>query len=206
MTILFKAGLQHLAGLATCAALFSVANPVYADGFHYQLQAATQFVGNATGELTALKMDWTYDPELTAILLEDEDLSAANQAATLQQRATDILEDLGKLGYFSTLTVDGTAVALNKVQDYQMTLTGDQSMVLSFTLPLKASVPVARKKISLRLADPDGVGTLFYKTPQDASVDANLAKTCSQPTLLKDTLEMPNAHKADVPTAQTECK
>lgn len=205
MTILFKANWRQLVGIASCATLLGLANPLSADGFHYQLQAASQFVGNAAGELTSIKMDWTYDPELTAILLEDEDLSEANKAATLKQRASDILGDLEKLGYFSALSVNGQAIATHTVQDHNMVLTADQSMVLSFQLPLKTATAVAGKKISLRLADPDGVGSLFYKSPQDVSLDANLAKICSQPSLNTETVDMPNDHKAEIPTAQTEC-
>lgn len=205
MRILAKL-LRPLTGIVMSATLLSVTNPVLADGFHYQIQVATQLISTTTHELSAVKMDWTYDPELAAILLEDEDLSEANQATTLKQRATDILEDLFKLGYFSKLVADGQAISFNKVQDYQMVLNPDQSMTLSFQLPLQTVLPVAGKKISLSLADPDGVATLFYKNPQDASLDANLAKTCSTPSLNKTTNDMPNDHKVDVPTAQTECK
>ncbi|HPY41740.1 MAG TPA: DUF1007 family protein, partial [Thiolinea sp.] len=80
MISLSKAHLQKVACLTTATALFSLANPLLADGYHYQIQAATKFLGNPVGELTSLKMDWTYDPDLTAALLEDEDLSEENKA------------------------------------------------------------------------------------------------------------------------------
>lgn len=192
--------------LATCTALLSLTHSVHADGFHYQIQAATQFVANPAGELTALKMAWTYDPELAAILLEDEDLSEANKAATLKQRASDILADLAKLGYFTQLAVDGQAVATAPVQDYQMSLTNDQSLLLSFQLPLKTAIPVVGKKLSLRLADPDGVGALSYKDPQQVSLDEALSKRCTSPRLSQETLDLPNDHKLSVPIVQLECQ
>ncbi|WP_298608534.1 DUF1007 family protein [uncultured Thiothrix sp.] len=203
---LFTQLIRPLLGLAASATLLSLATPALADGFHYQIQAATKLVSNSAGQLNAVDMVWTYDPELAAILLEDEDLSEANKAATLKQRANDILVDLSKLGYFSQLTVDGQALSFSEVQDYTMVLNPDQSMSLSFHVPLKAPVIVAGKKVSLSLADPDGVATLFYKNPSDASLDEHLAKTCSTPSLSKITNSMPNDHKVDVPTAQTECK
>lgn len=206
MTLSFKTSLMQIASLTSCLVLFSLAQPLQADGFHYQIQATSQFVGNATGELTNIKMDWTYDPELTAILLEDEDLSEANKAATLKQRAADILGDLDKLGYFSKLSVNDQAADTTTVQDYNMVLTADQSMILSFQLPLKTPIAVAGKKLSLSLADPDGVGQLYYKNPQDASIDANLTKICTQPSLTKATIDMANDHKIEIPTAQIECK
>lgn len=200
------ASLRQCISLATCTALLSLSNAVQADGFHYQIQATTQFVANPAGELSILKMAWTYDPELAAILLEDEDLSEANKAATLKQRANDILEDLAKLGYFTQLSANDQAVALDKVQDYQMQLTDNQSLVLSFQLPLKTALPVAGKKISLRLADPDGVGALLYNEAQQASLDSQLSKRCTQPRLTQETLELPNDHKLAVPIIQFECQ
>lgn len=202
----YSHSLRQLIRVATCTALFSLTSSVQADGFHYQIQAATQFVANPAGELTALKMAWTYDPELAAILLEDEDLSEANKAATLKQRASDILADLAKLGYFTQLTVDGETVATTPVQDYQMSLTNDQSLLLSFQLPLKTAIPVAGKKLSLRLADPDGVGALSYKDPQQVSLDAPLSQRCTSPRLSQETLDLPNDHKLSVPLVQLECQ
>lgn len=203
---LFAKLLRPLVGLATSATLLSLTTPALADGFHYQIQAATKLVSNPAGQLHAVDMVWTYDPELAAILLEDEDLSEANKATTLKQRASDILVDLFELGYFSKLTLDNQALSFTQVQNYTMVLNPDQSMSLSFQVPLKAPVAVAGKKISLSLADPDGVATIFYKNPQDASLDETLAKTCSAPSLNKATNDMPNDHKIDVPTTQTECK
>lgn len=206
MISLATAPLRQFTRYAACATLISLAAPVTADGYHYELQAATQFLANPAGELSALKMDWNYDPELAAILLEDEDLSPANQAATLKQRASDILEDLFKLGYFSKLTVDGQPIALNKVQTYQMVFGSDQGLILSFEIPLKVATPVAGKKISLSLADPDGIGTLVYKSPQQVSLDAALAKSCSAPTINQAAIELPNDHKPMIPTVTVECK
>lgn len=203
---LFAKLLHPLVGIVTSATLLSLTAPALADGFHYQIQAATQLVSNPAGQLHAVDMVWTYDPELAAILLEDEDLSEANKAATLKQRASDILVDLFELGYFSKLTIDNQALSFTQVQNYTMVLNPDQSMSLSFQVPLKAPVAVAGKKISLSLADPDGVATIFYKNSQDASLDETLAKTCSAPSLNKATNDMPNDHKIDVPTTQTECK
>lgn len=203
---LFVKLMRPFLGIAASVTLMSVATPLSADGFHYQIQAVTKLVGDPAGQLKAIDMVWTYDPELAAILLEDEDLSAANKAATLKQRASDILVDLFKLGYFSQLTVDSQALSFNEVQDYSMVLNPDQSMSLSFQVPLKAPIAVAGKKISLSLADPDGIATVFYKNPQDASLDEALSKICSTPNLSKVTNEMPNDHKIDVPTAQTACK
>lgn len=203
---IFTQVLRPFIGLTLSASFFSLTTPVLADGFHYQIQAASKLMSNPAGELTAVNMTWTYDAELTGILLEDEDLSEANKAATLKQRASDILEDLFKLGYFSKLTVDGQALSFSKVQDYNMVLNPDQSMNLSFQVPLKTPMAVAGKKISLSLADPDGVATLFYKNPQDASLDENLTKICSMPKLSKLTVEMPNDHKIDVPSTESECK
>ncbi|MFZ1567534.1 MAG: DUF1007 family protein [Thiolinea sp.] len=206
MISLATAPLRQLTRYAACAALISLATPLAADGYHYEVQAATQFLANPAGELSALKMEWNYDPELAAILLEDEDLSPANQAATLKQRASDILEDLFKLGYFSKLTVDGQPVAINKVQIYQMVFGSDQGLMLSFEIPLKAATSVAGKKISLSLADPDGIGTLAYKTPQQVSLDENLAKFCSTPSVSQAAIELPNDHKPMIPTVTIECK
>lgn len=206
MIRLSTAPLCRVLSLAGCSALLSLTSPLQADGFHYEIQAATQFIANPAGELTALKMAWTYDPELAAILLEDEDLSEANKAATLKQRANDILVDLEKLGYFTQLTVGEQTDAINKVQDYTMNLTSDQSLLLSFELPLTAPTAVTGKTLSLRLADPDGIGTISYKNSQQVSLDSHLSKNCSPPSITQEAVDLPNDHKLNVPTVQIKCQ
>jgi ABC-type uncharacterized transport system substrate-binding protein len=194
------------AGLTLGVAALLASNLSYADGYHYKVQVATQLQGNPAGDLTALKMDWTYDTELAGILLEDEDLSEANKATTLKNRANDILEDLAKLDYFTKVTVGGQAIALNKVQVYDMSLKDDGSMILSYVLPLKAPAKVAANTVTISLADPDGVGELIYKNAEQISLDTNLSKACAAPTVSGKTVDLPTDHKAVVPTASIVCK
>ena len=189
----------------TISSLFSLTT-AQADGFHYTIHAATKFLATPSGELQALQMDWTYEPDVAEFLLEDDDLSEGQKEATLKQRGKDILTDLHDLNYFSQLTINEQAINFAQFQDYSMTLNADGSLTLSYKLPLVAATAIAGKNIALRLADPDGVGELGYDNASKASLDETLAKSCSTPEITTETVTLANEHKPVVPTVKFNCK
>lgn len=202
--------LSKIAGLrfsiATLAILLSLFKPVYADGYHYQIQTATQFLANPAGELKAISMAWTYVPNESQLLLVGKDLSPDNKEATLKQLGKAMLEDLFEFGYYSQLSLDGQPSLLNKVQDFTVSVNNDQSLTLDFKLPLKTALNIRGKTIRLRLVDPDGVATLVYTSPQKISLDESLAKVCSPLSLTEEIMTLPNDHKPTVPTLETSCQ
>lgn len=180
--------------------------PAQADGFHYQISMSTRFIADAEGKLSVLGMGWTYDADVSAALIEESEITDANRVEVLKGRASDILADLFDLGYFSQLAVGGEPVDVTEVEDYGMVLGTDGRLTLSFQLPLVDPVSVKGKKVSLRMADPDGVGTLSYVNAQQVSLDATLAAACSSPSLTQETVTLPGDHKLTVPTAAFECR
>ncbi|HPY41741.1 MAG TPA: DUF1007 family protein [Thiolinea sp.] len=206
MTTLLKRSLASLVALAAGLSLFSSANTLQADGYHYQIQVSTALLANPVGELTALKMSWVYDPSMTPLLIDEKDLVPTNKAAALKKLGHAMLEDLFEFGYFSQVSINDQPAAISKVQEYDLSLASNNGLSLSFKLPLQTALPVAGKIISLRLADPDGVGNLAYSSPQKITMDASLAKLCSVTTITEETVTLPNGHKPVVPKVQIQCK
>lgn len=151
---------------------------VWADGFHYTITVDSQLQEDADGKLTGLRMQWLYDPTVSQMLLEGEDVSANQRAATLHSVATAIVGDLQAYAYFTRLTLAGQALPLGKVTDYQLELRADQRLQLGFTLPLAAAQPLAGKRLELALADPAGTGALKHPDASHVKLGEKMAAVC----------------------------
>ena len=184
--------------LASCLGANSI--PVQADGFHYQVQASTEWQSNSQGELTALQMHWTYDTAMAEAL----ELSKNSDAEQFKQRAEALANDLLELGYFSQLAADGQPLAFKNAEQYSIKMT-EQGFIFNFTLPLKTSLAVKGKTLSLSLADPDGIGILSYQSPAQILLDERLAKQCSKPTISTETIRLPGGHQPTIPTVKISC-
>jgi ABC-type uncharacterized transport system substrate-binding protein len=192
--------------LSMSSLALSACTTLYADGFHYEMQTETKLLADDAAKLTALDMRWAYTPETAKLLLIDRDVSAEKKDATLKKLGKDILDDLYELGYFTELAIDGQPVMLNKVQDYSLSLASDQSLTLDFKLPLKTPSKVAKQKMTIRLLDPEGVGSLVYSNSEKISFAEPLAKLCKVDTISKETIKLPNGHEPLVPTAHISCQ
>ena len=83
---------------------------VSAGGLHYKINTSTSFYADKDGNLAGLRMNWVYDPEVSAYILDGRD----NSTEGLKQAAADILADLHDLDYFAELSMDGKPVAQAK--------------------------------------------------------------------------------------------
>lgn len=165
--------------LALCGlGLWFASSVVWAHGFHYQIQAGTTLQTDGKGTLQTLQMDWLYDPEVTAIMLEGEDISPAQQAHTLQTLRDHMLKDLHKLGYFTSLTVQDKPIALSAATTPSLTLE-NKRLHLRFTLPLQQPVNLLNQPVKLALTDPDATGILSYQDTGHIRVDTPTAITCA---------------------------
>lgn len=192
--------------LVMITACCNLTNSVSADGYHYQIQTSAQFLASSAGELHAIQLTWTYAPNEGNQLLADKDLSSTQKEATLKLLGQAMLDDLFESGYYSQLAINGQPILLNKVQEYVVSSGKNQSLTLSFKLPLKTAVKLANQKVELRLVDPDGIATLVFSSPTQARLDENLAKLCSNPKISEETINLPNGHQTTVPTVKISCQ
>ncbi|WP_020394652.1 DUF1007 family protein [Thiolinea disciformis] len=189
--------------LAGLGLVFSVL--VQAGGVHYQIDIANQFKANDSGELSAVEMTWTYDPEVSSFILDGDDLSPAMRLATLQKRSEDILRDLVALNYYAEPKLDGKSLGWGKYTNLGMDYTNKQ-LKLKFSVALQSPVTVAGHEFSLRMADQDGSANLNYPNLEQVKVDATLAKSCKKITLSKETVKLPEDHTSVFQTLTLDCR
>ncbi|QLQ31810.1 MAG: DUF1007 family protein [Candidatus Thiothrix singaporensis] len=159
--------------------LLTLSGQAFAHGFHYQLDVASQLQENANGELTGVRMNWFYDTEVTDMLLEGEDLSADKRAQTLQTIGQQVIADLGKLHYFTNLSLDGKPLALAAATDFHMDLSPDNHLNLNFLLPLPTPQNLHGKHLDIAMADSTGSAVLAYKDVSRIRLGEKLAAACT---------------------------
>ncbi len=168
-----------------------------AHSFHYSVQVASQLHSNAQGQLQSISMDWDYDPQVTDVMLEGEDLSPAAQAQTLQALTARLMQDLAALNYFTDLKINDGTVLFQEPTDVQLQIKGidhAQHLLLHFTLPLQAPLTVMGKPLVLTLADPYGTGSAQYADTSRITLPSNWPACQVQ-------LEATKANEKPVPNA-----
>ena len=176
-----------------------------AGGVHYQIDLANQFKANDSGQLSAVEMTWTYDPEVSSFILDGDDLSPAMRLATLQKRSEDILRDLVALNYYAEPKLDGKRLAWGKYTNLGMDYNNKQ-LKLKFSVSLQSPVALAGHEFSLRMADKDGSANLNYPDLKQVNVDAPLAKSCKKISLSKETVKLPEDHTSVFQTLKLDCR
>ena len=109
----------------------------------------------ADGKVAAVVQDWVFDEMYSAFATQG--LTKPGQLATRDVFAPLARENAGGLanvGYFTTLKLDGKAVAFGEVTEYWMEERPDHLVAFHVRLPLKAPTPVGRFG-SLTVADPE---------------------------------------------------
>ena len=156
---------SRIISLAVATGLLFLQSAAHAHGFHYQVNVSSQFQTDAAGKLTAIAMDWDYDPQVTSVMLEDEDLSPAKRDQTLQSLTKRLMDDLAVLHYFTELQRNDETVLFNEPTAVSLKVQGidhAQHLLLHFQLPLQAPISAQEQPLTLTLADPYATGSLSY--------------------------------------------
>lgn len=175
--------------------------PVQAGGLHYQVSTSSVFYTDNSGQLAGVRMNWVYDPEVSAIILDGQDRSEAG----IHEVGEYMMSDLHELGYFARFTMNGHPLPIAQVTDYNIKITDDNSIQLGLQVPLQQSVEVAGKSISLTLADPDGSGSLVYANADRIALEGVLADRCSLPDLRAEAIDM-GGHELTLQTVSFNCQ
>lgn len=176
------------------------ATSVSAGGIHYQVSTSTRFVADGAANLTGLRMNWVYDPEVSSVIIGGRDMSGG----ALRQLGEDIMADLYSLGYYVQFTANGQPLPIHKVENFSIKLAENSSIQLGMQVDLKQALPVAGKAFRLKLADPDGSAVLAYSGVDRVVLDNGVVGKCTPPTLTAELLEI-NGHEMDVQTVTVAC-
>jgi len=178
----------------------------FAAGFHYQLDLTAKLVNNSDNELTAIQMSWIYDKELSAILMDGEDLSEANVQATLKKRTADVLKGLTDVKYFTTLTLDGAPVVFDAFTDSSLLLAKESRLQMNVTLPLKKSEPVKGRKLALIVTDDSAIGLATFIDTSHILMDDYYINSCQAPVLEQVKLAEIDGHAQVKETMTIDCR
>jgi ABC-type uncharacterized transport system substrate-binding protein len=150
----------------------------FAHSYHYELQVTNALQTNDKNELEALKLTFLYDGEVSKVMLQDQ--------KNLDKLGKTLIKDLGKLGYFTQVKLNGKVLNTNKAQDIKLEKISVKSksasydaLQLHFTLVLKKPVSIAKNsEIMFVHEDPTEAAILYYENADHILVEGNLKDNC----------------------------
>ncbi|MGB1311512.1 MAG: DUF1007 family protein [Leucothrix sp.] len=193
--------------LVTFTVFFSMMmQTAFAAGFHYQLDLTAKLVNSPDKELTAIQMSWIYDKELSAILMDGEDLSETKRDATLKKRAADILSGLTEVKYFTTALLDKTPLTFDKVEKYSLRLNKESRLQMNLTLPLNTPQTLQGSTLELIVTDDSAVGLATFIDTKHMLLGEQFSAICKQPELVQQTLAEIDGHAQVTETMTIDCR
>ena len=117
---------------------------------------ATAELRMAEGQVTAVTVEWAFDRMFSALLIGDFDTDADGRFDAAEQAELHdyAFADVADFGYFTHVTIDGEAVALDRTVDFGAALE-EGSVVYRFTLPLPAVADPRERQVRVAFYDPE---------------------------------------------------
>ena len=200
-----KKQLNTLLSTVVLCLLFVTSATTSAAGFHYQLNLTARLVTTPAGELSGIEMSWLYDADLSATLMDGEDLSPEKRDETLKKRAADILDGLFEMKYFTTLYLNKQVLPTLKVEQYNLQLTKDALLQLNLTLPLAEAQSLKGNQLQIVVSDPTAVGLATFLTADRLLLNDTLATMCEKPMLQQNQLGLEGDHVLMSETMSINC-
>jgi len=162
--------------LAIAGALIA-ANPAEAHP-HIWIDAAATLVFEQ-GALVGVETQWTLDPFVSALLIEDFD---ADKNGVFEPDEMSALEQatfvgLSEYGFYTHLRIDGVASSPEAVSDFLPTIR-DDIVLFEFYVPLPAPVDPLRQSVDIAFYD-DSYYTDLYVEDSTVSLRGDLAAGCA---------------------------
>lgn len=200
--------IKTLLSLTIASIAFSLATiqTSFAGGYHYQLELSAKLLNNTKKELTAIQMNWTYDKELSAVLMDGEDLSDAKREQTLKKRAADILNGLAEMKYFTRLQLDQVPLELSEVENYQLRLDEEFRLELNLIIPLDKSVRLNGRTLEIIVTDQTGVGLATFIDKSHLQLGEVFETACQSPFLYQNQSAEINGHAQTTETMTVDCR
>lgn len=99
--------------------------------------------------ITAIELEWLFDPLYTTLLLED----IGSTAESLREQASGMLRRLDEHSYFTEIRVNDETVATQSVHDFESGMRAGRYWV-RFSLPLATSVDPSSVRLEYAVFDP----------------------------------------------------
>ncbi len=161
----------------------------FAHSYHYEIQVSNNLQTNDKDQLEALNISFLYDGDVSKVMLQDEN--------NLEVLGNKLIKDLGQLGYFTQVKVNGVVVDTQKASEVKLnkiTSNGKEGkfdvLQLNFTLKLKAPAPlIPNSEIAFDHEDPTAVAILYYENAKQIILGNNLKDNCKASVKEKDKFE-----------------
>jgi ABC-type uncharacterized transport system substrate-binding protein len=122
---------------------------------HILIEARTELLFNAQGEVVGVSNIWDFDDAFSAYAIQGYDSKGDGKPtrADLQPFAEINVKSLAEYNYFTRMKVDGVSVSFGHPKNY-FDVFNDEKLTLSFTLPLSKPVDIRGKTLQLDVYDP----------------------------------------------------
>ena len=122
---------------------------------HILIEARTELLFNAQGEVVGVGNIWDFDDAFSAYAIQGYDSKGDGKPtrADLQPFAEINVKSLAEYDYFTRMKVDGVSVSFGHPKNY-FDVFNDEKLTLSFTLPLSKPVDIRGKTLQLDVYDP----------------------------------------------------
>ncbi len=122
---------------------------------HILIDAHTELLFNAQGQLTGVTNIWGFDDAFSAFAIQGYDRKGDGNPtqAELQPLAKVNLTSLAEYGYFTRVTLAGATIPFGVPKDY-FDVFKNEKLTLHFTLPLGRPLDVRGKTIEVDVYDP----------------------------------------------------
>ncbi len=147
---MLRPALAVLGAVAALPSLPAAAHP------HVFVDAAVEAVFGEAGQIVAIRNVWRFDKAYSDFALEgiDTDGDGRISDAELVPLAQLNIDSLGDYGYFTTLSVNGTALNLKTPDEYWLVYEEGQ-LTLFFSIPLQTPVAPGSGGMVIEVYDPE---------------------------------------------------
>ena len=164
--------------LSTLLASVFFSTQALAHSYHYEMQITNALLTNDKRQLEALRLTFLYDGDVSNAMLQDQ--------KDLQKLGGTLVDDLGKLGYFTQIKLNGKVLNASKATDIKLEKVNIKikdgaydALQLQFTLPFNKPAKISKNsEIALVHEDPTEAAILYYENAEHIILGDSLKDNC----------------------------
>ncbi len=143
--------------------------------FHYELSVNSVFQANDSNQLESMKISWTYDNEVSGLMLKDQ--------SDVKKLGEKLIKDLENLAYFTSIKLNGKPIETKKVENYlleEIKHKDYSDLKFTFTLPLKKPIKLeGNNTLQINHEDATLSAIIYYENPEAFIFDKRLNTNCT---------------------------
>ncbi len=148
---------------------------------HYWISLKADMILDEQGRLSKIRQQWAFDVYFSMMTVKDVVNEHGDKQTGLRKIADQIIDNLSKFHYFSTLTVDGAEVILPQPSSYQLnenTQLEQPILELEILFDMASPVIIQDKNVVWSVFDPTYYIAMNYSTAANVSIQGDNADQC----------------------------